>query len=268
MSFLLKNFEIKIQPSHDDYDGMENTFVQMSTLEKEKNIEYNEDFGYNLNNYCHRSEDFVNFGKRILFSGCSTTFGEGMYEDKIWTKSLFNKINNDHVYQNMSFTGGSAQKIVRNIFLYCEKFGNPEMIFVLFPNSERYELVKSSRKSFVQKGEDENDKIKSEIATASYLTNIAVLESFCNINNIKLIWSTWNHTVINTIKNRNIKFNNFLITSRGGNREIFEKKLFNLSNEMENNKYNMLARDLDHPGILEHEIYSEEFYNEYLRRFA
>jgi hypothetical protein len=267
MSFLLKDFEISLQPSHDDYIEMPNEFIQMSTLEKEKGIKYNEDLGYKINNYCHRSDDFNSNNKRLLFSGCSTTFGEGLYEDKIWSKSLFNKLNNDNIYQNLSFTGGSTQKIIRNIFIYCKMFGNPEAIFILFPNFERYELVKPSRKFFIQKGEDENDKIKSEIATATYISSIIMLESFCKINNINLVWSTWNHTVINMIKERNVKFENFLLTSRGGDRENFEKKLFELSKIFPKNKYNMLARDLDHPGILEHEIYAEEFYKEYRKKY-
>ena len=102
--------------------------------------EINPDLKHNSNNF--RCEEFKKNHKdtHILFSGCSVTYGQGLLEDEIWAKKLYNKIKQEipvSGFFNLGVVGIGICDIVANIFKYIDNFGKPDLIFILLPPIQR-----------------------------------------------------------------------------------------------------------------------------------
>lgn len=158
---------------------------------------------YRLNNDGHRSEDFVALDPsktNILFAGCSSTFGEGIPEDTRWTNRVHKSFDNAGPLQVLGYPGGGADRLVSNIFKYCDKYGKPDYIFVMFADFSRHI-------AFWENGDDigfrnvlmfdyrENtiniDDKQMETLLFQFQNYYRMLEIFCNMNGIKLYASSW-----------------------------------------------------------------------------
>lgn len=122
-------------------------------------------------------------GKHILFAGCSITVGCGLNTvKKTWAYRLYENIKKENKcsgFFNASLSGASAMDIIINILKYIAKYGNPDYIFIMFPNYGRDFL------SF------KNDKI-----IKNYLFNFYyILEEICKNNNIILRTTGWSDIV-------------------------------------------------------------------------
>jgi hypothetical protein len=138
---------------------------------------------YTLNTHGLRSDEFSlnHSGMHILFAGCSNTYGLGTDLENVWAKKIYNKIKETKdvsTYNNIGFNAGSIIEIVFHIFRYIEKFGNPDVIFVLLPERDR---------------DDEFffDEHEVRYSDSFNLSIYHALEVFCRSSNIKLISSTW-----------------------------------------------------------------------------
>ena len=95
------------------------------------------------NSHGLRSDEFTkdHKGLHVLFAGCSVTFGEGLPEDYIWPKLVYDRLSereqNISGYFNLGINGGNHVQIISQIFSYIKEFGNPEVIFVNFPDTHR-----------------------------------------------------------------------------------------------------------------------------------
>jgi hypothetical protein len=152
-------------------------FRQEGSLLQEDGVEYK------LNSYGLRSDNFQSehSGLHILFAGCSNTFGLGTDLENIWATRVYNKIKKtNHVsnYNNIGINAGSIIEIVFHIFRYIEKFGNPDVVFILLPERDRDDEF------FF----DEHEEAYSDSFNFSIYHS---LELFCRSNNIRLISSTW-----------------------------------------------------------------------------
>lgn len=184
---------------------------------------------YKLNTLGYRSSEF----KRVplVFAGCSITFGVGVPENGIWSSIVGEKLGLEYV--NLGVPGWSIQAIVDNLFKYFYTYGNPETLFVTFPDYNR--LILTSNRDFCRVGGNKNipevkmehtilsdtslddrpkyskkpyeftDFITHEYALFQAFRSINALVSYCKGSNIKLIWSTWDsvtNRVIETVKTR------------------------------------------------------------------
>ena len=92
---------------------------------------------YKENSMGYRSKEFLK-KENMIVAGCSFTYGLGISEELTWAHILSNKINEDYV--NLAHPGISIEQSVVNVISYCEKFGNPEYIFCLFPPLHRFTI--------------------------------------------------------------------------------------------------------------------------------
>jgi hypothetical protein len=172
---------------------------------------------YTVNSMGYRSDEFLE-NRDIVFSGCSFTWGSGVVLDGIWGNILSKSLEKKSY--NIGLGGRSVQFIVQNTIAFCKKFGNPKVIFCLFPDFTRIQM-KSDSKFMVGKSKNSGkfgrhtynilpnimspikdtkyskaphlaeDMIPSEFIFSINLDYIHMLEFYCELNNIKLFWGTW-----------------------------------------------------------------------------
>ena len=200
---------------------------------------------YNLNSRGYRCDEFINVHnkKHILFSGCSITAGHSIDIENSWSFLLHNYINSIYEtsgYFNIAVSGQSISEIIFSIFKYCNEFGNPEEIYILYPDIDRESYITSSEK------------------TKDYLIfNLHfLLEQYCISNNIKLITSSW--ALDNNISK-------YLIENSPKNTLNNFKTFFNLDQEDFENNINydlqLVGNDGLHPGEGIHYSYFTFFKN-------
>lgn len=226
-------------------------------------------FSYSINSYGFRSKEFKEYSKdnlKILFAGCSNTFGEGLPEQYTWSKLLIKKIQHKEKNvkiedYNISYPAASIHSIIRNIYFFIEKFGTPDYLFIMFPGCNRdlyfsnkennfvncllwneYLLFKNStQQKFNLNYVEENNILLST-------TLIYMLESFCKKSKIKLIWTSWREQDKNLFKELNFK--DFFSINTNTNNLINDKDL----------PYWDLAKDGYHPGTAWNIKVSEEYF--------
>lgn len=169
------------------------------------NLDLLDRVNFRLNNFGHRSEDFVALDKNkvnILFAGCSETFGESLPEKHSWPHHVVHDLEKDSVnlgpIQILGFPGGSMSKIVRNIFKYVDKFGQPDYILLFAPDSIRFEMYNlENKKHQIKNNADIADMYKDVSYNAiydlfsNYCQQYELLRIFCKTNNIKLLSTSW-----------------------------------------------------------------------------
>lgn len=142
-------------------------------LNKLLNSEVSDKFITNHNNKTH-----------LLFAGCSITVACGLNSVKqSWSYKVYDQINKDAPcsgYFNVGLSGGSPIEIMFNILKYIGKYGNPDYIFILFPNFGRDWYKFNTFTGLEGK------------LVETFIFNIySILEDICNKNNIKLFSTTW-----------------------------------------------------------------------------
>lgn len=254
-------FPEKVSSSHFDMNPYD--YLHLTFGEKHKNLPIDPKFIYSLNNFGHRSSDFIKQKNNlnILFSGCSITFGESLPYKENWSGKLYNLIKNNYLidnYYNLSFLGGSTELIIFNIFMYCKSFGNPDIIFLLLPDSGRKIILNNKQyQNYANPNEDEHSRKLSLLNSYFY---IKMLEQYCSSNNIKLIWSSWSEKDIKEFYGLCL-FDNFIYID---NYQILSSST-NI-NEKDNIYYN-IGRDKLHPGLQYSDGLANIFYNEFIERF-
>jgi len=180
------------------------------------------EYVYNSDGY--RSKEFDGSAK-LLYAGCSNTFGTGVPEDRIWGSMVANHF--DLSYANLSKQGSSTHLIVKNIFAYFDKYGHPEVLCCLFPDFYRMILASNSNQLIYRNPHDKSpvtgfgtdsklyevhlhnapnpgdtpeysrrphnviDVIPADTAIYQSIQSILMLDQYCRANNIKFAWSTW-----------------------------------------------------------------------------
>jgi hypothetical protein len=194
----------------DSADGQFLPYEEFDLTHSEKHdfgIKPSKNITYKMNNYGHRSDDFDILDKtktNVLFAGCSITFGDALPSQYRWTEFLYKDldIENKGPFNSLGFLGGGSDKIVSNVMKYCLKFGNPDIIFILYSDfSRQTKYIPESKKfrSMIEIDYSTNPiSLESEslaqqlfVQTQNY---IRILEIYCKMNNIKLITSCWDST--------------------------------------------------------------------------
>lgn len=169
---------------------------------------------YSYNNEGFRSDDFKtdHDKKHLLFSGCSE--GEGIAADleTVWNKIVYNHLNVDNEYSgffNVAIDNFGFHKIVFNIINYISKYGKPDEIIILFPEVCRVNEWNSKDNFYFQNWSNSNNlsslhdqKIFMD-ALINFIPFMKLFESYCESNNIKLLWSTWSQLESDIYKSLN-----------------------------------------------------------------
>lgn len=206
------------------------------------------------NSYGLRADEFIkdHSGKHILFAGCSVTFGEGLPEDYIWPRLVYNAISKTEElsgYFNISINGATHIEIMDQISQYIKDFGNPDTIFVNFPDTERMLSAHFPK--------DDVNRV---------LPRYKDLELYCSNHSIKLV--SFSH-----YEPYNIGFPHQDIPDKDPMTEISERKTFYKFNMKDYDDrmfvlgqrplppvmegYRIRALDDSHPGVDTHAFFAE-----------
>lgn len=188
---------------------------------------------YVFNSDGYRSKEFDGSAK-LLYAGCSTTFGTGVPEDGIWGSMVAAELGVPYV--NISKQGTSSQWIVKNILAYFDEYGHPDTVCCLFPDLYRMTLATNNQQltyggngqsggsdpaddfskiydvhldqvlppkkalDYSKKPHDIRDVLPSDMAVYFSIQSILMLDQYCRSNGIKFIWSTWDVNVLDFIE--------------------------------------------------------------------
>lgn len=232
---------------------------------------------YQYNSLGYRSDEFIKNNKNhILFAGCSETEGCGGNLDACWAYILYKKINKeDSGFFNLGRAGWGWQLIISNTMQYIKEYGNPNHIFILFPNIGRllsWAETKDNKEFFKQDvyfpngtNELDTDNIiirnklevkKQRDLLINFSLTMKLFEEYCSTNNISLIWSTWDQYDAYNYNKIGI-FNNFIMLENQYD-YIKSNKEFFIEN-IEHRKDWLRKRD-GHQGYLNHFVWAEGFY--------
>lgn len=250
----------------------EDSLTYSQCAEFDKN---NGDFNYTVNKDGFRSKNFTKLNQEtanILVAGCSVTFGFGLPEDKVWPNILKNLIsfNSDKKIKldNIGVCGIDSIQEIYNIFIYIEKYGRPDYIFVNLPPIYRRPDIENVR-ARVSTRQDLNV-LHTKEEVESYLTAnwkdhginffqniiaIRQLEMHCKQLDIPLYWMSWDVGTQEYYKTFN--FSNMVTFN------IPHKNVDNLCITESDKKYWFTARDGMHVGYQNHLIYADAFYDEW-----
>jgi hypothetical protein len=176
---------------------------------------------YSINSYGLRGKE-INSEIDILAVGCSFTFGVGVPDNGTWSSFLEEKTNKNVL--NFGFTGYSIPFLSKKIIEFCSNYSKPKKIYCLFPELFRMmfvvdpdnynvkkinnnqslflqsfhpkiEINQKSEMSFKFDTFDEFTKMNNGTSPHGgifeSIMHIRMLENFCKINKIELVWTTW-----------------------------------------------------------------------------
>jgi hypothetical protein len=218
-----------------------------------------------LNSKGYRSDEFKteHSGKHVLFSGCSYTFGSGVLLEEIWAKKVYNFINEKELCSGFFNLGVSASSIfnqISDIFKYCKTYGNPDAIFLNFPNLNRMYIYDITDQSFHEGDYDDSSlHIFKIIAYQQYM----MLNHYCNVNNIKLYSFSWDNQNKRALKGFKESLTNLKTFYEYKNKDQAEHVL-NFIDKNKNDKYAELARDNTHRGTAYHDHWANFIYEKYV----
>lgn len=217
--------------SNSNYEYNDETIKYIYTNIFENNIKntaVHYGFLHTFNEHGYRSDSF-NSTTDMLVTGCSQTFGTGIKTEHRWGDVLAKNLNFSH--SNLAVPGASVERIVRDLFCYFKTYGHPKYIFALFPIFYRMEII-NNPKYFKTGDYDRAFKKMQTIAPSNKRdvyrltahTNhaplnhkfykqpliaesvlpaeipqfyssmfIQMLEQYCELAGIILIWSTWDN---------------------------------------------------------------------------
>ncbi len=219
-----------------------------------------------INNNFYRSENFTNVHNKqhTLFSGCSYTWGVGLRYDEVWSKIVYDKIDNASGYFNLGVPGNSIFQAIYDIFRYCKTYGNPDTIFFNIPSTYRFYGINDENNKIIASSytPNENNKVLSLVAYQLYFS----LEQYCLSNNIKLFSFTYTQLEDDDYPSKEFLNNNFInfktfYLMDTKDLENFVSKYYKNS---KNKDFLLIARDNGHLGIAYHEYWAEFIYNKYL----
>ena len=224
---------------------------------------------YKMNNYGHRSDDFNPLDSNktnILFAGCSITFGDALPHQYRWSEFLYNELEFEDKgpYQCLGFLGGGADKIVINIMKYCLKFGNPDIIFILYSDfSRQTRYIKDSKhfRSMIEL-DYSTDPISLESEELAYAlftqtqNYMRVLEIYCKMQGIKLVTSSWDSNTTHALSKLDL-------TSYYPMHNLDPSSIDTDWVPKEDRKFLIRARDGHHDGIINNLMMKKFFLESY-----
>lgn len=227
------------------------------------------DIDYKLNSFGFRCDEFQKKNEEIdhtLFAGCSFTFGESLPYMLNWSGITFSKLSqkeNTSKYYSLSYTGGSIDYIVENIYRYIQFSGKPSKIFVLFPESKRRMSLHLDEPIVLNPDTSQKshmDYVWGSLNSIDYqVDKIKKFEKYCIDNDIYMIWTSWSDSERKIYQRKNfssyVNFEPYDIKNKMTNKNSFSR---------EHHKYYDIARDERHPGIGYNSAISNIFMERYV----
>lgn len=192
---------------------------------------------YRFNSHGYRSPEFDGSAK-VLYAGCSTTFGTGVPVEGIWGSIVADTLGLP--WASISKQGTSAQWIVKNVFAYFDEYGHPDVVCCLFPDLYRmtiatnpfqlrysgnglngenrdaddftkiydihldHVLPPKAAIEYSKKPHEMENVLPADAAVYSSMQSILLLDQYCRSHGIKFVWSTWDinaSVFLDTLKN-------------------------------------------------------------------
>ena len=231
----------------------------------------NNKISYIMNNTGHRCDDIKNLDiaqHNILFAGCSTTFGDGLPYETTWDHLLYDEIKKDHKnigpFHSLGYPGGSASKIIMNVFKYCNNFGNPNEIFILLPDyartikydSQNREISPDLFLNYLENKIIGNSNLEEMFF--EFQNYCRILETYCKSNNISLYISSWDEATTEVAKKINLK--TFYSLDFEKRKEYIDTFDIQHDSLQKNKEYLLNARDKNHFGIIFHQWFKDSFH--------
>jgi hypothetical protein len=241
---------------------------------------------YKLNRDGFRSENFEKLKSsnlNVLISGCSLTFGQGVFQENSWPELFSKKLSNNSIkpikMYNLGVLGASIYLIIKNLMAFIRRYGSPDEIYLLLPPHSRKIIYDESFNSFKNAIINKEDFIslvhKKDLSTKKFynsycnedakllaVTLIGIFEDFCESKNIKLIWSSYDATSeTDFYETSGFKFYKKYVAPEP---DFYynDKSLSHLIPENKNNvPYWDIGSDEDHPGAVWHKDIAEMFSN-------
>lgn len=206
------------------------------------------DISYKFNSNGFRSDEFdIESSKRILFMGCSFTFGVGLPLEHTWPHILLTLIKNNTGY-NIPFwnlgAGGCGLDLQTRMYYHYGLKLKPQLVFAYFPDYRRELYVNDEvvLSLFLPSGKNNFNSLPymADQRIIKYETekNLCFLDLMLKTNNTTMIYNTW-------AKNRF---------------PIYEKiqLLHNVNMDFDNK-----ARDKSHSGHVANINFAKEIWNNY-----
>jgi hypothetical protein len=239
---------------------------------------------YKLNEKGFRSENFEPLTSKnlnVLISGCSVTFGQGVFQEHSWpelfSKEIGLKSNKPIKMYNLAVMGGSVHLTIKNLMSFIRTYGSPDEIYLLLPPSSRrlvydehadnFRNILVNKEGYKSLANKKNLAVKRfydsycEEDTALLATTLmGLFESFCEAKNIKLVWSSYG-TISKSDFYKSSGFK-FYKQYRAPGSEFYasDKTSLHLVPENKNNiPHWMTGSDGDHPGAAWHYEISKMF---------
>jgi hypothetical protein len=180
---------------HVDPENLLQTITGVNTVYPDMTL----DEFYSLNNYCFRSDEFVeDHGdkKHVLFAGCSHTFGQGNLLEDVWSYKLFEHLGGYAAlsgYYNVGTPSATYSEIARNVLSYIEHFGCPEEIYILIPDVYReYGKIKDMISSSEMSSAEIIDGLDVNFINANIGSLFFSINLIAKLNNAKVFISSNN----------------------------------------------------------------------------
>ena len=228
------------------------------------------------NTSLYRCDEFTDkhIGKHVLFSGCSVTYGQGLYTSETWSHKLYSKIkNNEDVsgYFNLGTPGRSIFDIIANLFKYFIKYGNPDVIFIDMPDLYRSYFVidedgdlETTKDvfSYVRDNTRHGQHALGQHVEEEQLKIFAYhymlfLEQYCKTNNIQLYCFSYVEPTSEFFNRCNM--NRFYTIDNND----LKNQLFKYTKENRDDKFALIARDGKHLGTAFHHVWAETMFDIY-----
>lgn len=207
---------------------------------------------YNINEDGFRSDLFSDSkeGLKILFAGCSITFGHGLPEEYIWPKIVYNSLANRGVglsnYHNISKLGVSRLEIMLMISDWIEYFGIPDIILINMPESSRDDAGKNFHTT------------KQHHSTRALYT---LISKIVQDNGGMVLSTSWSDEDLldNTENPSSISRYDSHLTYWYEDLLSYVHDFANKNKKHKFAEYMLRSMDLAHPGIAEHAFYADLF---------
>lgn len=217
-----------------------------------------------VNSNGYRSDEFTrkHKGVHVLFSGCSTTYGDGLNDNETWAQKVYDKLSSHTEtsgFFNIGTPGQGITYIIFHIFKYIEAYGKPDVIFINFPVSRRFVSFDKKSDNYVYfnmyKPSDASFELWQTIPLLEY-QYLFMLEKYCKSTDTLLVYGTWDQ------KSHFSDYNDleFYIDINDTD------KIASIAENTKEDKFSLTARDGIHYGTAFHTAWAEIMYNEYMNR--
>lgn len=261
-------FSDKLQSHFPDFDKIESSpFNLYQNRLKKVSVGLKAEELNSLNFRCDEFKKNHN-GKHILFSGCSNTWGVGLLKEETWAYKTYNLISKENLcsgYYNLALQGTSMQSQIFNLFKYFKQYGNPDIIFINFPDLLRFHGYYDKAKMFFDAFYKPESKEIFKLMSFQYYF---MLDQYCKTNNIQLYSFSWITAPQKTPMGHPVL--KIPLDSFDSYYDISIKDLRSYVKQQKNNFVNDIpffwARDEEHPGTIYQDYWTNFIYKEYKKK--